>query len=108
MPFETFEAARGDREKVVLFVEALRQAFEDYVNAEAEKGEAYQVRWSDALMAVHNFHKLIILDIEKRSGMGTQPKEAQHIFRKMWVDTFRMALIGTDEEKEMIRAKDQS
>jgi hypothetical protein len=105
---ETVEELRADREKVVLFVEHLRRAFEDYVNTAAENGKDHEIGYTDALMAVHNFHKLIVLDIEERTGLRQQGNEAMKFFRQMWVDTFRIALTGRDEEKAAIRAKNQS
>lgn len=106
MPVETAEVLRGDREKVVFFVEHLRKAFEDYVNARAEEGN--EIGYQDALLAVHNFHKLIIMDVEERSGIRAQGQPAIDQYRGMWVNTFRMALIGTPGEKAAIRAKNES
>jgi DNA-binding SARP family transcriptional activator len=103
------ECLRADREKVVHFVEHLRKAFEDYVNAQAEKGKEHEIRFPEALMAVHNFHKLIVLDVEERSGIkdGADARAIQ-AYRRMWVTTFEIALLGTDEEKAAIKAKNDS
>lgn len=93
-----------DRVEVVNFVDHLKQAFEKYVNKRAEQGK--EVTYSEALMAVHNFHKLIILDIEERHPMQNEGLKRE--YRQLWVDTLSISLLGTEEQKQAIRAKNHA
>jgi len=100
-----FEDAGADREKIVLLVNKLRRCFEEHINAEAEKGKGEEIGYIDALLAVHNFHKLIVLDVEERAGIKERARE---VYRKSWAYTFAISLLGTEEQKEAMKAKNHS
>lgn len=78
------EIAVADEQKVRQLMDYLVKAFEDYCNSQAE-----EVEYLDAFMAVHNFHVVIILDIERRRNMNHQDKLW---FRKMAIDTLAQSL----------------
>ncbi len=71
----------------------LRRAFETYVNEQA--AEKKEVGYIDAFMGVHNFHKLIIMDIADR---GALQGEAKKLFYQMAADTFQKAINDLKEK----------
>lgn len=78
------EIAVADEQKVRKLMDYLVKAFEDYCNAQVDR-----VEYLDAFMAVHNFHVLIILDLERRKNMNHQEKLW---FRQMAIDTLTQSL----------------
>jgi hypothetical protein len=56
--------------------------FEEYVSE-------HETNHADAMMAVHNFHKVIIFDLITRTGMDA---EAARFFRQMAGTTFSEAM----------------
>jgi hypothetical protein len=71
---------QADKTRVFDLTEDLRKAFEKILNEYHE-----DVPFIDAFMAVHNFHKLVVLDLIDRQGLTGNAKK---IFKKMAVDTF--------------------
>ena len=63
------EIVRANEQQVRPLMNHLVKAFEEYYNAQAE-----EVEYLDAFMAVHNFHILILLDIEERKKMNHKEK----------------------------------
>lgn len=63
----------------------LMQAFEQFVNDHPDD----YVDYVDALMAAHNFHVVMVLDIEQR--VKANP-ERQLFLRRMAIDTFKQGL----------------
>lgn len=78
------EIAYADEKKVRPLMKHLVKAFEEYCSTQAE-----EVEYLDAFIAVHNFHVLILLDIEQRQNMNHRDKL---LFRKMAIDTFNQSL----------------
>jgi len=100
-----FEDTGADREKIVLLVDKLRRCFEEHINAVAARGKEHEMSYIDALLAAHNFHKLIVLDVEERAAIK---ERARQVYRQSWADTFAISLLGTEEQKEAMKAKNQS
>ena len=71
---------------VVVFdlTDHLRKAFEDFCNTYHE-----EVPYLDAFMGVHNFHKLIVLDIANRQEFTDTERRR---FFKMAIDTLAEGL----------------
>lgn len=74
----------ADSHRVFYLTDDLRKAFEKILSEYHE-----DVPYIDAFMAVHNFHKLVILDIAEKEKF-TDTKLA--MFKKMAVDTFAIEL----------------
>ncbi len=74
----------ADPVEVKKILDHLLEAFEDYYNNAEEP-----VDYIDAFMAVHNFHMVVVLDMERRVKMDTRQ---QLFLRKMAVDTFKHAM----------------
>lgn len=83
--FETVESLRAHPGTVFDLQDHLRRAFEDFCNTYHK-----EVPYKDAFMGVHNFHKLIILDIARRAGMTG---DARAMFLKLSSDTYMQAMI---------------
>lgn len=81
---KSVELARANEKEVKALMDHLIKAFENYCNQAPE-----EVKFMDAFMAVHNFHCIILLDIERRSKM---PIEQQLFWRKAAADTFAKAM----------------
>jgi hypothetical protein len=54
----------ADPEVIREYLDYLREAFDAYRNKKAENGQP--LNYIDALMIAHNFHKMIVLDLEGR------------------------------------------
>lgn len=85
-PFEPLPLAKADRVAVFDVVDHLRLSFEDLCNASDP-----ELKYMDAFMGVHNFHKLIIQDIAKRSDELSNPR-GRAMFYQMAADTFAKAM----------------
>lgn len=72
---------------VKALMDHLISAFEDFYNEHAENGT--EMDFIDGFMAAHNFHCVIVLDLEKR--LKLQPRD-QLFFRKLAADTFKQAM----------------
>jgi hypothetical protein len=82
--YERLEGLTADKRRVFDLMDHLRRAFEDFCNTYHEP-----VPFMDAFMGVHNFHKLIIGDLIRRTEM---PPDAAKAFATMAADTFRKAM----------------
>jgi hypothetical protein len=72
--------ASADRQRVFDLTEDLRKFYEKILNEYHE-----DVPYLDSFMVVHNFHKLIVLDIAQKEKITGKALTA---FKKMAVDTF--------------------
>jgi hypothetical protein len=88
MPDELVKIATANPEIVRALMEHLVKAFEEFAEAESLKCEQ-GLEYKDAIMGVHNFHKRIILDLEKRTG-------DRQFLRQCAVSTLAKALLGDD------------
>lgn len=76
-------AANLDRTRKLM--EHLVAAFEQYCNEVSEE----EVPYVDAFMAVHNFHKAIVLDLAHR---GEMDPDTRRFFIQTAIDTFTEAM----------------
>jgi len=83
-PKITEQFAEANPDEVKHLLDHLVNAFEEYCSTSPE-----EVEYLDAFMAVHNFHVVILLDIERR--LKANP-ERQLFLRKLAMDTFRQAM----------------
>lgn len=84
---ELNDIVAADEDAVREILEELRAAYECIINARAEAGQS--TRFLDFLMAVHNMHKLAVLDAMEREPLNRRGKIA---FLRMWERTFRQAM----------------
>ena len=82
--FVEAEGLRANRNVVFDLVEHLRKAFEEFCNTYHE-----DVPFIDAFMGCHNFHKLIIGDLIRRTKMDERTAAA---FRAMATATWEQAM----------------
>lgn len=68
-PEQSLPLFETDPAEIEALLEHLRQAFETYVNA-------HGIKYPNAFMAVHNFHKLVVSDLIEHRG---QPPEIAYI-----------------------------
>jgi hypothetical protein len=78
--------AAADPQKVRALMDHLLRAFDGYVS---ERTTDYL----DALMAAHNFHKAIVLDLAERHGLEGRDRR---LFLTMVDDTFHQAMEEAD------------
>ena len=83
--FERLDGLTANKTRVFDLMDHLRRAFEDFCNTYHEP-----VPFMDAFMGAHNFHKLIIGDIIRRTQM---PPDAARTFAKMAASTFEKAML---------------
>lgn len=83
--FQTFwqEVARADEARVKFIVLNMSGFFNRVCHSNPRITDV------DQFMAIHNFHKLVLLNMEQQLGLDT---EGQLLFRQMAVDTLRKGL----------------
>lgn len=77
----------ADEEIVRRLVEHLRQSYQDAINKIIDEG--HEVGFWDGFMAAHNFHCLVVVDLEEK--MGLDPA-GQLLIRNMAITTFKESL----------------
>jgi hypothetical protein len=86
----TKEVFTADPEEVKALLEYLQEVYQRLLTERAEAGQ--NVRYPDAFMAVHNFHKGVVFDLVKRTG-------ATELYR-IAADTFAEAM-----ERELAKSR---
>lgn len=81
---ERNEFMAADKSVVFDLMDHLRKSFEDFCNTYHK-----EIPYLDAFMGVHNFHKMIVMDIAARSNLKGPAKA---IFLKLNRDTFDKAI----------------
>lgn len=82
-------ALAADPERVRPLTEHMLRAFEQYMNEVAPEAG---VPYIDGLMAAHNFHKQIVLDMIERAGLEGAGDESAIMLLRMMRDTFSEAM----------------
>lgn len=80
----------GEADKVKVFdlVEHLRKAFESFFD-QSRTVQPHDYSRVDIFMAIHNFHKLAVLNLVQDAGFTVVERD---MFLKMAADTFEMAM----------------
>jgi len=95
---EAMRMIAADEAVVREVVECLRETYQTLINERAEKGDS--TRFVDFLMGVHNFHKLVVLDVAEREEAYTDPR-MRVPFLRVWSRTFSESI---EREVEKVRA----
>lgn len=89
----------ADESAVREILEDLRVAYENVLNAYPDKHDGQTVRYIDAMMAVHNLHRVVISHVLEESGM---PVVESLGFMRILRDTFTNAM---DRDMAQLREK---
>ncbi len=85
----------ADIDQVRHVVEELRKAYEFALN---HPPSGKEVGYVDGFMALPNFVRLVVEDLEMRSKLGTT--EEKYLFRRLLIDTITRSLMARLEKKE--------
>lgn len=91
------ELGRANEATVKALMDHLLRAYEEFVNTWPA-----DLPYIDAIMGVHNFHVVAILDIERRQRMKP---EIQLFFRRVAADTFAKAMENKPAFKQTKKRK---